>query len=91
MGKNRNTVILLGVILLLLAVSYPYLTSNKVPEELGAPVGSEERSVILQQVNSIKFDMSIVQNKMLSSLRNQTLPSLGIPPGKSVPFANTGI
>jgi hypothetical protein len=88
MGSNKNTVILLGVLVLLLAVAYPFLTKNSEPVDLASvPVGSD-MSGVLQQIDSVKFDMAILQNKVLQSLKNLTLPPLDLPVGKSNPFTS---
>lgn len=88
-GKNKRTIILLGLLGVLLALSYPYLSKNwqstdSTISEL--PASSPQMSATLAQIERIRLDLSLFQNKTFKELKNFTLAPLNLPTGKTNPF-----
>jgi hypothetical protein len=88
-GKNKRTIIMLGVLVGLLALSYPYLSKNWQSGDSAMVEGaatSPQVSAALSQIESVKLDVSLFQNKTLKQLRDFTLAPLNLQTGKTNPF-----
>jgi hypothetical protein len=90
-ANNRNTLILIGLLVLVLAIAYPLLkgpSDTAVDPNQADPVGSEALS-LLSQIQSIHMDFSVLQSREFLLLKDITQPLLSLPVGRTDPFAPT--
>ena len=89
--NNRNTLILLALLGLVLVISYPYLNpkteDTTVVENRLAAV--EEAVTLLNKVQAISLDFGVFESREFGYLNDLTLPLLNLPVGRSNPFAPT--
>jgi hypothetical protein len=86
--KSFRTLILLGLLIFVLGVSYPILSKSTDPttaEEQEAAV--REAETLLAQVQAINLDFSVLQGNEFNHLKDITVPLLNLPVGRVNPFA----
>jgi hypothetical protein len=91
-SKNKRTAILAIILLALLVLAYKiiFVSSN---EDLTADQNieaSQRVEGILQEVDRINFDMSILQDQKFQSLKSIEIPLLSLPVGRKNPFSVVG-
>ena len=88
--NNRNTLILLGLLVLVLAVSYPLL--NKSSDTTDTTSTDQSAAVVeaqntLAKMQGINIDFSIFDSSEFMHLIDITSPLLNLPVGRANPFA----
>jgi hypothetical protein len=91
--KNKRTIILSVILLGLLVVAYKVIFVSPsqdplVEENIAASANAE---AILQQVESINFDTSVIKDQILKSLKSIESPIILLPVGRQNPFSGTGV
>ncbi len=91
-SKNKRTIILTIVLLILLFVGYKLLFTSKsevssVTETAQANIG-EKIGSILKEVESINFDIGIMKEQKFMSLKSIEIPLVLLPVGKNNPFSD---
>jgi hypothetical protein len=89
-SKNKRTIILTVILLGLLAFAYkmvfmPSGDDSIATENIAASARVEQ---LLQQVESIKFDTSVMQDQKFKSLKNNESPLVSLPIGRTNPFSD---
>ena len=87
-NNNRNTLLLLGLLCLVLAVSYPFLAKKQddaavVEERLSAV---KDAVSLLDKVQGISLDFGILKSPELTYLKDISTPLLNLPVGRANPF-----
>jgi len=91
-SKNKRTIILAVILLGLLILAYKvfFVSSSDsdsdsllIDENITASARVES---VLQQVESISFDMSIIQDQKFKSLKSIEIPLISLPIGRENPF-----
>jgi hypothetical protein len=89
-SKNKRSIIL-GIILLgLLVLAYKMMFMAPTDDTLSAGeniAASVRVGSILQQVENIKFDTSITEDRKFKSLKSIEIPLISLPIGKKDPFS----
>jgi len=88
--NSRNTLILLGLLGLVLAISYPLLNQNSSPANV--PTALEEAGVasaiaLLGQIQAVNFDFSILKTAEFMHLKDMTTSLPNLPLGTTNPFS----
>lgn len=89
-SKNKRTMIMVGVLVGLLVVAYKVVFMPPVDKDLltsGNIVAGEKVESLLKEIETINFDVSIIKDPMLTSLRSIEAPLLSLPVGKKNPFS----
>jgi hypothetical protein len=88
--KNKRTAILAIILLGLLVLAYKVMFAPT--EDLSNDenvIASQRVEGILQEIESINFDTSIMENQSFKSLKSIEIPPLSLPVGRKNPFAPT--
>jgi hypothetical protein len=89
-SKNKRAIIL-GIILVgLLILAYKVLFVSDTNVDLTIDeniIASQRVETILNEINSINFDTSIMQNESFKSLKSIETPTLSLPIGRKNPFS----
>ena len=93
MQNNKRTKILLGILVLVALAGFPLIKNNLgLGEELLVAevdtVGYEEVLAILNQVESIMLDTSVLRSPEFLYLSDLTAPLPNLPVGRENPFAS---
>lgn len=91
-SKNKRAAILAIILLALLIFAYKTIFVEpagdlSVDQNLAA---SQRVEAILQEVEGINFDMSILQDQKFQSLKSIEIPLLSLPIGRKNPFSVIG-
>jgi hypothetical protein len=91
--KNNRTIILVVILLGLLILAYKVMFGSTSSSEEAIidenVIASQNVESILQELQSINFDMSVTQNTSFNSLRSIETPIISLPVGRSNPFSPT--
>lgn len=88
-SKNKRTAILALILIGLLFVAYKVMFVSPADEMLAEDnIAAGERVVsILREVESINFDVSIIEDPRFKSLQSIEIPLPSLPIGKKNPFS----
>ena len=87
-SNNRNTLLLLGLLLVVLAISYPFLTKQQDATDASSQDAAvADAESLLNRVQAISFDFSVFQTPEFTHLKDITTPLPNLPVGRSNPFA----
>lgn len=91
-SKNKRTAILAIILLALLILAYKIMFVSPAADlSTGQNIAASQRvEAILQEVESINFDMSILQDQKFKSLKSIEIPLLSLPIGRKNPFSVIG-
>ncbi len=87
--KNKRTIILAIILLGLLILAYKTMfvssdTESLVEENITASARVES---ILKEVESVNFDMSVMEDQKFKSLKSIETPLISLPIGRKNPFS----
>jgi len=91
-SKNKNTIILVIIISVALILAYKFLfmsSTNTVSLDSNIASTTEEVANIMQEVESINFDTSVIKNDKFNSLKSLETPLISLPVGKKNPFSSS--
>lgn len=105
-SKNKRTIILAAILVILLIVAYKTVFTSPSPDSTGVATatpnmsgavgmidvtpsssGSDAES-ILNEIESINFDTSIMQDQNFKSLKSIEKPLVSLPIGRKNPFSD---
>jgi hypothetical protein len=92
-SKNKRTLILLAVLVVLLAVAYKVVLFPSPPDDFesfaGAPgdMSGNSSEALLREVESINFNTAIIQDERFKSLKSIEVPLISLPVGRKNPFS----
>src|SRR5690242_16408885 len=91
--KNTRLIVMIVILLGLLIIAYRTIfVKEAVDTTAEANVEASARvEAILHQVEGISFDISLLSDPKLESLRNIQMPLPSIPIGKKNPFTSQGV
>jgi hypothetical protein len=93
-SKNKRAVILAIILLGLLIIAYKTTFTSAPIESIGVNMAGAEASLddsavgILNEIESINFDMSITEDQNFKSLRSIEIPLMSLPVGRKNPFSS---
>jgi hypothetical protein len=89
-AKNNRTAVLIIILLSLLLLAYKVVFMSSEVETLGLSEDPAMARVetILNQVQSISFDTSILKDQKFNSMKSIETPLISLPVGRKNPFSN---
>ncbi len=90
MKKNKRTLLLLVLLILVAFFGLPVIKKNLGTEQKALIPDTSESSLtdqILTDIQNASLDVSVLQSPVFSYLRDFTLPLINLPIGRANPFA----
>ncbi len=90
--KNKNVKVLISLLVALILVGYKFIFPSSVTEEFStneSDVAGERVSSFISEVNSVNFDLSVLNDSKFKNLKSieKDLPTF--PLGKDNPFSGS--